>query len=225
MIELTDLNHRILKIRACTLPEGHGAIIGRNGSGKTTLLELCAGLTRPESGTVAVGGRDPRSCEVGWVCEFPDRNMLFERVIDEISSPLLFRRIPAAEVEAAVREVADRVGITRLLTASVRRLSGGEKALVALATALVVSPEILVLDEVDSHLDHGTASRIRDLLRESSIPVILQSTQNMDAAAAADWVLFLKEGRILHLGSPADVFPAFEGTCFYPPLWRIAGCR
>jgi energy-coupling factor transport system ATP-binding protein len=221
MIEISRLDHQILQIECCTLPEGHGAIIGPNGSGKTTLLELCAGLVLPLSGTVSCRGGDPRSCDMGWVGEFPDRNMLFERVIDEISSPLLFRRHATGEVRERVGEVAEQIGITDLLEKPVRHLSGGEKALVAFATALATSPEVLVLDEVDSHLDQGTADHIAGLIREARIPLILQSTQDMDTAAGADWILFLKEGHIRHLGKPEEIFPLLENTCFYPPLWRM----
>jgi energy-coupling factor transport system ATP-binding protein len=221
MIEISRLDHQILQIEACTLPGGHGAIIGPNGSGKTTLLELCAGLELPRSGTISCRGRDPRSCDVGWVGEFPDRNMLFERAIDEISSPLLFRMHAAGAVRERVMEVAERIGVADLLGKPQRLLSGGEKALVAFATALVASPEILVLDEVDSHLDQGTADHIAGLIREERIPLILQSTQDMDTAAGADWVLFLKEGRIRYLGKPEEIFPLLRNTCFYPPLWRV----
>ncbi|HZD44243.1 MAG TPA: ATP-binding cassette domain-containing protein, partial [Methanomicrobiales archaeon] len=93
MITLTDIQHRILEIPRLEIGNGLTALIGPNGSGKTTLLEICAGMTLPERGSIRLDGLSPRECTVGWVGEYPDRNMLFDRVYDEIASPLRFARV------------------------------------------------------------------------------------------------------------------------------------
>lgn len=221
MIAFKDVLHRTVHIPRLAIPPGHTAIIGPNGSGKTTLLEICAGIEIPASGEVFIGGKAPRSCDAGWVSEFPDRNMIFERVRDEIASPLRFRSAPCEEVEQRLSALSTDLGLGGLLDLSTRTLSGGEKVLVALATALVSVPELLLLDELDTHLDRETAEKLQGVIRRLPLPYILQCTQNMDIAAKADWIVFLEHGRVVHAGSPDTVFPALATTCFYPPLWRL----
>jgi energy-coupling factor transport system ATP-binding protein len=221
MIKISELKHRILDIPDLSLEQGLTAIIGPNGSGKSTLLEVCAGVELPGSGFITIDGRMPRDCIVGWVCEFPERNIIFERVYDEIASPMRFRHLPCEDIEERVHETADRVGISGLIHSSTRELSGGEKALVALATALVSSPDILVLDETDSHLDRSTSMRMQRIIERCSIPYILQCTQNMETAAQADSILFLQNGSVEKNGTPENVFCALKETCFYPPVWRL----
>lgn len=221
MIEIHDLFHRTLHIPYLNIAPGHTAIIGPNGSGKTTFLELCAGIEIPTSGEVLIGKKEPRSCDVGWVSEFPDRNMIFERVQDEISSPLRFRNTPCAVVEQRLSDIAADLDLGTRGVLSTRTLSGGEKVLVALSTALISAPELLALDELDTHLDRTTAMKLHDVITSLKLPYILQCTQNMDLAAMADWIVFLEHGKVVYSGSPKDVFPLLRSTCFYPPLWRL----
>ena len=154
--------------------------------------------------------------------EYPDRNFLFDRVRDEIASPLRFRHLPCSEVDARVREVSETLGIGRLLDRSVAALSGGEKVLVALAAALSPRPRLILLDEVDSHLDTETARLADAALRRAGCPAVIRVTGRMESALAAPHLLFLQGGKVLHRGSPAEVFTALSGTAFLPPLW---GCR
>ena len=217
MIRIRGLGHGILSIPDLALPPGHTCVIGANGSGKTTLLELCAGIRRPERGEVAIGGRDPRDCDVGWVCQFPDRNFLFDRVFEEIASPLVFSGTDCRATRQEVRALAARMEIEPLLPRSIRTLSGGEKATVALAAALASGPRVLVLDEPDSHLDRKTARDLQEVVRNAGIPIVLQSTQEMELAATAGMVVFLQEGRIVHAGPPEEIAPLLEGTCFAFP--------
>ncbi len=225
MIEFRSLFHQILEIPALDLPEGHTAIIGPNGAGKTTLLRLCAGIDEPEGGCVTIDGNAPRLTDVGWVDEFPDRTLLFERVSDELASPLRFRHLPCEEIQTRVTEIADRLGISALLSARTSELSAGEKVLVSLGAALILDPPNLVLDECDSHLDERQSERIRTLVTGCGARYILFCTQCMEQALRADRVLFLDGGRIGMIGSPEEVFSRLKGTCFYPLSWRIHSCR
>jgi energy-coupling factor transport system ATP-binding protein len=220
LIEIAGLQHRILEIPSIEFGEGHTVIIGANGSGKTTLLELCAGIQRPQTGTVLIDGLPPRECTVGRVCEFPERNFIFERVFDEIASPLRFRHRRCDAIGERVMAVAEAAGICDLLSHSTQELSGGEKVLVALATALAPEPQVLILDETDSHLDRSASLRIRCVIEDCPASYILQSTHSMDAAVDAQCVLFLEGGRVESCGAPKDVFCGREGTCWYPPVWR-----
>lgn len=223
MIRITDLRHKLLDIPDLSLVARHIAVIGPNGSGKTTLLSVCAGLEEPKRGRVQILGKPPSAAKIGWVGEFPDRTLLFSRVYDEIASTPRFRHRPCPETDSAVRAAAEVVGIPHLLDKKVTSLSGGEKALVALAAACAGDPEVLVLDEADSHLDAVTAERVRRVVQESPANHVIWCTQSMDTAAAADCVLFLENGRVCHHGTPEEVFAALEETCFYPTLWRV--CR
>jgi energy-coupling factor transport system ATP-binding protein len=221
MILLENLRYRTLDIRALSIGPGITSVIGRNGSGKTTLLKLCAGIAVPETGVITIEGESPRQASVGWVNEFPDRNFLFESVLDEIATPLRFRHLPPAEIVTRTEEVLDRFGLARLSSRSVRELSGGEKVLVALAAAMVTAPRALILDECDSHLDATCTETMEEILRRSKIPYILRSTQDMETAAGSDQVMFLEDGKIRSAGPPGTVFSELVDSPFYPMTWRF----
>jgi energy-coupling factor transporter ATP-binding protein EcfA2 len=222
MITIESLRFRNLVIDALTIQPGITTITGPNGSGKTSFLKICAGITVPDSGTISIDDLPPRKTEIGWVNEFPDQNILFARVIDEIASPLRFRRAESCSaIENEVRSCAESVGISPLLTRAVRELSGGEKVLVALASALVQRPKVLVLDEYDSHLDASMAATIDRAIRASGTRYVVRCTQQMDTALESDHLLFFDSGRVAHAGSPEEVFSSLKGTAYYPVLW---GC-
>jgi energy-coupling factor transport system ATP-binding protein len=223
MIAIRSLRHAHLTIDSLDIPPGITPVIGPNGSGKTTLLRLCAGIAVPESGSILVGTKSPRDTEAGWVNEFPDRNILFGTVTDEIASTLRFRRVPCSEAGRRVASSLEHCGIPHLRDRSIRELSGGEKILVALAAAIVHRPEILVLDECDSHLDESRTETLGNLIHESGIPYVIRCTQQMEVAAQGDHVLYLEEGKVTLSGSPEEVFSRLSGTPFYPLSWRCRG--
>jgi energy-coupling factor transport system ATP-binding protein len=222
VIRVEGLVHGPLSIPSLEIPDGETAVIGPNGAGKTTLLRILSGITLPLQGSVRVDGIPPREQEVGWVGEYPDRNFLFDRVRDEIASSLRFRHLPCGETEARVQEVAETLGIARLRDRSVMDLSGGEKVLVALAAALASRPRLLLVDEVDSHLDPDTALLADVALRRAGCPSVIRVTSRMESVLTTPHLVFLQGGRVLHQGPPEQVFPALAGTAFLPPLW---GCR
>jgi energy-coupling factor transport system ATP-binding protein len=222
VITIRGLSHRILEIPDLHIPAGSVAVIGPNGGGKTTLLRLLSGIDLPVSGEILIDGIPPRSREVGWVGEQPERQIVFHRVSDEIASTLRFRHDPCRLVEERVQAVARELGISGLLQRETKDLSAGEKTLVALGAAVSAGPDILILDETDSSLDQESASTVEGLIRGISCPHVIQATQRMELAARSDHVLFLDRGRVLHGGTPASVFAALSGTPFYPPSW---GCR
>jgi energy-coupling factor transport system ATP-binding protein len=216
MISVLGLRHQALDIAALEIRPGCCSIIGPNGSGKTTFLKCCAGITEPADGVILVDGLTPRDTEVGWVNEFPDRNIIFDTVADEIASPLRFRRIPCRETADRVDRQLAFMGIALLRDRPIRELSGGEKILVALAAALVHRPRLLVLDECDSHLDEARACAIDALIRASGIPYVIRCTQQMESAARGDQLVYLEDGRIVHSGTPREVFASLAGTAFFP---------
>jgi len=222
MIAFENVRFRDLSVKSLSLPTGITTLIGPNGAGKSTFLKLCAGIAEPEEGSVTIDGRIPRQTDVGYVNEFPNRNLLFSTVNDELASPLRFRHLPCAETEREVDACAERWGIARLLGREVRDLSGGEKCLVALATACITRPHVLVLDEYDSHLDASRCAAAERILRSSGAAYIIRCTQQMETAAESDQVLYVESGSIAHTGAPVAVFGRLSGTSFYPLSWR---CR
>jgi energy-coupling factor transport system ATP-binding protein len=222
MIELSSVRHGILNIPSLLILPGSTVIIGPNGSGKTTLLKIIAGITAPQRGTIIIDGKSPALVNTGWLNEYPDRNLLFGTVSDEIASPLRFRHDPCPEVREQVNIVAKESGISHLLGRRTRDLSGGEKVLVSLATAMVTSPLVLVLDESDSHLDQGSTDTLTRLIRSSKALYIIWCTQDMEAAAGADRVILLEKGVVTRHGNPGEVFAELSGDCLYPLSWRLS---
>jgi energy-coupling factor transport system ATP-binding protein len=222
MIELSAITHGILTIPSLGIPPGSTVIIGPNGSGKTTLLQIIAGITPPHRGTVAIDGKSPASVNIGWLNEYPDRNMLFGTVSDEIASPLRFRQDHCAEVRDQVNTIARNSGTSHLLGRRTRDLSGGEKVLVSLATAMVTRPLVLVLDESDSHLDQETTNTLTRLIRNSQALYLVWCTQDMEIAAGADYVILLEGGSVTRCGTPHEVFAELSGDCLYPLSWRLS---
>jgi energy-coupling factor transport system ATP-binding protein len=216
MISIRNLRHGILDIETLDIAPGVTSLIGPNGSGKTTLLKALTGLTLPDSGTIFVDGQPPRNTSAGWVNEFPDRNILFETVEDEIASSLRFHRVPCDEIDRRITAMVDFMKIAHLHHRRVNGLSGGEKILVALAAAIIMNPMMLVLDEYDSHLDDNRAHEVEEILKKTGIPYIFRCTQQMDTAERSTSIIYLENGKVVHQGAPREVFSSLAGTAFYP---------
>lgn len=220
MITLDKIRFRRIDIDTLAIPPGITSVIGPNGSGKSTFLKIIAGISEPESGTVLIDKRPPRETSIGYVNEFPDRNILFSMVKDELASPLRFCHTPCKETEVVVSACATTMGITRLLDREMQELSGGEKVLVALATACITRPRVLVLDEYDSHLDATRCEWLKTALRASGAEYIIRCTQQMETASESDHLLYMEKGMVVNAGTPTEVFSALTGTPFYPLSWR-----
>lgn len=147
-------------------------IVGGNGAGKSTLLLHLNGCLMPSAGDVLFGGRpvtretlaDVRRA-VGVVFQDPDDQLFMPTVFDDVAFGPLHLGLPPGEIEQRVRTALERVGMPHLSARPPYKLSGGEKRAVAIATALAVSPDILVLDEPSSNLDPRGRRRLIELLR------------------------------------------------------------
>jgi len=195
-------------------------LVGPSGCGKTTLLRLVAGLERLDAGAIWIGDRrvdalDPAARDVAMVFQnyalYPHLS-----VFDNIAFPLRTRRTPAAEIDRRVREAAARAGLAELLARRPAQLSGGQQQRVAIARALVSKPTVMFADEPTGNLDSHTGEEILGLMRESVETygqTTVMVTHDSRAAAMADRILFLADGRIVRdqaQTSAADVLQAMN---------------
>jgi len=193
------------------------AILGPNGAGKTTMLFHILGLLAPQEGTVEVFGVDPSSRwadirrRIGVVLQNVDEQIISPTVYDDVAfSPRQY-----GLAEAQVRELAESalelLKIEHLATRVPHNLSGGEKRKVALAGALVMRPDLLVLDEPFEGLDPtsrtGLIALLRTLAEDRGVTIVM-STHDIDTVPEfADYAYVLQQGgQIVLKGTPAEVF-------------------
>ena len=185
------------------------ALVGPSGAGKTSVLRMVAGLARPDRGRIALDGRvlfdsegkvdrPPEERRVGFVFQ---EYALFPHMTVERNVAYGGRR--------DVAEVLERLRIAPLAKAYPGELSGGERQRVGLARALARDPDVLLLDEpmsaLDTHTRAGVRAELRRTLDHLDLPVLLVTHDFQDAAVLADRVGVLVEGRLLQVGSPADL--------------------
>ncbi|MDR3686455.1 MAG: ABC transporter ATP-binding protein [Coriobacteriia bacterium] len=192
-------------------------LLGPNGSGKTTLIYHVLGLLRAQEGTVRVFGVDPAADwpavrqRIGVVLQNVDEQLLMPTVADDVAFSPRQYGLPEAEVQVRVSAALELLGIAELAGRVPHDLSGGEKRKVALAGALVMEPQLLVLDEPFEGLDpsarSGLVELIERLAREEGVTVVM-STHDIDSVAElADYVYALKPGGEIALrGTPEEVF-------------------
>lgn len=188
-------------------------VLGPNGAGKTTLLELVEGLRRPDGGTVELLGRPvwPR-----------DASMLM-RIGVQLQGSAFFERLTAREqlhtfaslygvATARADDWLERVGLTEKAGTRVEDLSGGQAQRLSIACALVHDPEVLFLDEPTASLDPQARRNLWDLLaglHDAGRTVVL-TTHHMDEAEfLCDRVAVMDAGRVLEVGSPAELVSRF----------------
>jgi len=180
-------------------------LLGPAGAGKTTTLRLVAGLERPDGGRVLLHGHDalalePRDRDLAMIFEnlalYPDKS-----AFENIASPLVVRRVPAAEVESRVKQIAATLHISHLLSRLPKTMSGGERQRVALGRALVRKPGLCLLDEPLSSLDAmlriELRAELRRLQRELGYTFVLATPDFAEAMALADTVVMLRAGRVV----------------------------
>ncbi len=186
------------------------AVVGPSGAGKTSVLRVIAGLAAPRRGVVTLDGETWLDTERGISCP-PERRRVGLVFQDYALFPHLSVRANVAFGAGGrpVDALLERFRMAHLATARPRELSGGERQRVALARALARDPAVLLLDEPLSALDAHTKTEVRhelaELLRELALPTLLVTHDYEDAAALADEVGVLVDGRLRQLGPPADL--------------------
>jgi molybdate transport system ATP-binding protein len=196
------------------------SIFGPSGSGKTTLLDAIAGLRNITAGEIEVGGRtlfssarginrSPQERGVGYV---PQEGALFPHL--SVKKNILFgaERSGLARQAGSItmNHVVDVLQIRDLLGRPVTQLSGGEAQRVALARAILSHPQLLLLDEPLAALDVGLKEKILPYLArvrdEFSLPIIYVTHNMSEVLSLADWVLMIRQGRLIAQGVPKEIF-------------------
>lgn len=193
------------------------SIIGHNGSGKSTLAKLIIGLLAPDDGEIYIDDelltnktvRQLRQ-KIGLVFQNPDNQFIGVTVEDDIAFGLENRRVPHKDMQEIINNYAKRVGMEDFLKAEPSRLSGGQKQRVAIAGALSLNPEILILDEATSMLDPKGKKDIEGLVKEMKAVnpklTILSITHDVEEAVLSDYVIVMSRGEIAFKGKPEEVF-------------------
>jgi cobalt/nickel transport system ATP-binding protein len=207
------------------------AILGGNGSGKTTLLYHVLGLLAPDEGRVSVFGVNPSIQynaireRIGVLLQSVDEQILSPTVWDDISFSPRNYGYKKEEIETMVGRIMSELGIQHLRDKICHYLSGGEKRKVALAGALALRPELLILDEPFEGLDSRSRAELVTLLNMQNREgmTIVMSTHDLNLVASfADRVYVLAKGRgVVTAGTPAEIFmqaDALRASNIDPPL-------
>lgn len=203
------------------------AVTGRNGSGKTTITRLLTGLEKPTSGRVCYNGQDvtredaaARSRFIGYVFQQPDRQMFMSTVREEVGFGPYQQGKRGAELDAVVNEAMHKADVFRFADEYPRTLSRGDQQRIAIASALAMHTEYIVLDEPTSGQDGREKKRLSALMsqmREAGITVILV-THDMDIVAGqCTRVIVIADHHVAFDGTPDVLFS--EGR---PEEWGLA---
>src|SRR3954471_2640783 len=203
------------------VPDGSlTALLGPSGSGKSTLLRVIAGLEEPDTGTVRFGDRDvtrvtAENRGVGFVFQ---HYAAFKHmsVRDNIAFGLKIRKQPKEKVKARVDELLALVHLTGWADRYPAQLSGGQRQRMALARALAVEPEVLLLAEPFGALDARVREELREWLRrlhdEVHVTTVLVTHDQEEAMQVADRIALVNHGRLEQVGAPRELYeqPANE---------------
>mgnify|MGYP002769733239 FL=1 len=190
-------------------------ILGGNGSGKSTLAKHLNALLVPDKGQVEVCGMDTSERQhtyairqsAGMVFQNPDDQLVASIVEDDVAFGPENLGVPTAELRERVAQRLEDVGLSGFEKHETHALSGGQKQRVAIAGALAMNPEILILDEASAMLDprgrKGLMRVVRSLNDQGMTVVMI--THFMEEAALADRVIVLDEGKVARVGTPEEV--------------------
>lgn len=193
------------------------AILGKSGSGKSTLMHAISGLDRPQKGEVIIDGQDILKLKQKQVDEFRARKIGFifqsffvqgnERVADNVSLPLEIVKMPRGLRESKINEALKAVDLYEKRKNRAKDLSGGQKQRLAIARAIVGSPQIIFADEPTGNLDSETGAKVEELLfnynkQEGATLIIV--THDVDLAKKCDYQILIKDGKIKGSNIPKE---------------------
>lgn len=189
-------------------------LLGPSGCGKTTLLRMIAGLDLPDSGSISVGDREvtylpPNQRNMSMVFQsyavFPHRN-----VRSNIGFGLAMRKMSKAEIEKKVAWAADLLEMTPYLDRLPAKLSGGQRQRVAVARAIVVDADVLLMDEPLSNLDAllrlGFRAKLKKIVEGIGTTTVYVTHDQVEALSLGDRVAVMRAGQIVQLDGPLEVY-------------------
>lgn len=189
-------------------------LLGPSGSGKSTLLRLIAGLEIPDSGRIAIAGRDVtyqsvQKRGIGFVFQ---HYALFKHmtIYDNIAFGLDLRKVNKAKIKERVGELLELVQLEGLGNRYPSQLSGGQRQRVALARTLAIDPQVLLLDEPFGALDAKVRKELRNWLRhlheQVDITTVFVTHDQEEAMEVADQIVVFNKGRVEQVGTPAEIY-------------------
>ena len=192
------------------------AILGHNGSGKSTLAKLIVGLLEKSDGQIFFDDEEitkknikKLQTKTALVFQNPDNQFIGATVEDDIAFGLENRQVPHDQMQDEINKFAESVGMLEYLDKEPVNLSGGQKQRVALAGALILRPDILILDEATSMLDPKGKATVRKVIKrihkENPDLTIISITHDIDEALLCDKVFILSKGKLVKSGVPQEV--------------------
>jgi iron(III) transport system ATP-binding protein len=195
-------------------------LLGPSGCGKTTLLRCIVGLETPDKGEIAIGEEIVFSREKNIYVPPEKRGlgMVFQtyaiwphmNVFDNVAYPLQARKLPKEEIVDKVAKALRFVQLEGFEKRPATKLSGGQQQRVALARALVAEPKVILFDEPLSNLDaklrEETRKELRSFLSRLSITAVYVTHDQIEALSLSDTVAVMKNGRIVEMGTPWDIY-------------------
>jgi branched-chain amino acid transport system ATP-binding protein len=217
MFELTNITagygeSTVLRGVSLQIPDGAvAALLGPNGAGKTTLMRVAAGLIRPRSGELRLGGADithssPHDRVKRGLCHIPEGRGVFPSLT--VRENLSLQSAPRKQAESIERAVNAFPRLGERLSQLARTMSGGEQQMLALARAYIQSPRVVLLDEVSLGLAPKIVDEIFEFLaklRDDGAALVLVEQYVNRALALADKVYLLNRGEIVFSGTPDQV--------------------
>ena len=192
------------------------SIIGHNGSGKSTTVRLIDGLLEAESGQIIIDGQELTEDNVwelrhkiGMVFQNPDNQFVGATVEDDVAFGLENKGIPLKDTKERVGQALDLVGMSEFKMREPARLSGGQKQRVAIAGAVAMRPQVIILDEATSMLDpEGRLELIRTIraIRQKYNLTVISITHDLDEVALSDRVIVMKNGKVESTSTPKALF-------------------
>ena len=198
-----------------TIADGEFVVLlGPSGCGKTTLLRSIAGLEQIDAGKILIGARDvtdlaPRHRQIAMVFQsyavFPHMT-----VFENIAFGLRMRKLPKAQITQRTEQAAELLHITELLARYPAQTSGGQRQRIAVARAIAMEPEVLLMDEPLSNLDAllrlEMRAELKRLLSEIGSTTVYVTHDQVEALSMGDRVAVMKAGRIVQVGGPLEVY-------------------
>lgn len=206
---------KILKDISCTIPAGKiSALVGKSGAGKTTLLRCLAGLESIDSGSIEIGGNpfidlapSVRASTLGFV--FQNYSLFANLTVwENCMQPLrLVKGLSQEQATLTVTAALNRLGINDLQQSLPNQLSGGQQQRAALARALCMQPQVVLLDEPTSALDRENTMILETLLRSlcaQGVTVVFSSQDNSFTKSLADNFYLVEEGQIVETATGGE---------------------